>query len=180
MALKRSGGTRRGPVKGSKVQPGQKYLQIGVPDRYTGFITGELSVEDLDDEEVMRGQLRSRNGDFVGRKPNAIPREFMVAIQIEQQKRFQDGLNPLVLDALNTLQYVMQPGYRAQPGDAAKVKAATYIIDRFAGKTPENVQLKAEVSTRFENIANEILIDVDDSDDVDTTTKEDDDELGEI
>lgn len=175
MAALRRGGTRR-----PKLQPGQKSIQVAVPSRYEGFITGDLSVEDLDNEEIMRGQLRNSNGDFGGRRPNAIPREFMVAIQIEQQKRFQDGLNPLVLDALNTLQYVMQPGYRAQPGDAAKVKAATYIIDRFAGKTPENVQLKAEVSTRFENIANEILIDVDDTADADTTTKEDDDELGEI
>jgi len=143
---------------------------------------GTLSVEDLDDEEVMRGQLKARDGTFKGGVPLSIPREFYTAIRIEQQKRFTEGLNPLVLKALDTLAYVMKPDYRAQPGDAAKVKAATYIIDRFAGKTPENVQLKAEVTNKFEDVAADILIDVDEQRSIASsiTKEEEDDDLGDI
>jgi hypothetical protein len=171
MALRRQGGTRRADRQpGPKA--GQKTIQVGVPDRYIAFITGEMTVADLDDEEVMRGQLRNSRGDFAGRKPNAVPREFMNAIMIEQQRRFQGLLGEQITVAMDTLMEVMQKAH-PQPGDAARVKAATYIIDRFAGKTPENVQLKAEVTSKFEDVANDILIDVD-------TKQGEDDELGDI
>jgi hypothetical protein len=171
MALRRQGGTRRAAGRpGLKAE--QKTLQVGVPERYIAFITGEMTVEDLDDEEVMRGQLRNKNGDFSGRKPNAVPREFMNAILIEQQRRFQGMLGEQINVAMDTLMEVMQKAH-PQPGDAARVKAATYIIDRFAGKTPENVSLKAEVTSKFENVAHDILIDVD-------AKQGEDDELGDI
>lgn len=172
--------SRAGRPKQEPDPPKKKRLRPP-PSRYAGFMDGTLSVEDLDDEEIMRGQLKARDGTFKGSAPKSIPREFYTAIRIEQQKRFTEKLHPLVLDALTILQHVMKPDYRAQPGDAAKVKSATYIIDRFAGKTPENVQLKAEVFNKFENVAADILVDVDEERSIESSpTKEEDDDLGDI
>ena len=51
-----------------------------VPSRYDDFLDGKLSVEDLDHEEQIRGQIRNRNGEFGGRPPTVIPRSFHQAV----------------------------------------------------------------------------------------------------
>lgn len=136
--------------------------RASVPDRYMAFVDGDLSVEDLDDEEIMRGQIRNASGGFGGRPPKAIPREFYVAVVAEQHRRFQQQIAPKVEEALATLMQVMNRK-NPVPGDAARVKAATYVIDRFAGRIPETVRVQADVTTRFEqNIDAALVYDLDD------------------
>lgn len=137
-----------------------------VTDRYQDFIESGMSFADLSDEEVWRGQLKDQGGAFRGRPPAALPREFFHGMLQEQHKRFMDGMPALVQQAMKTLQDVMATPM-PQPGDAARVKAATYIIDRFAGKTPETVQMMAHIKTEpdWHDVAEDILVVMEDDHD---------------
>jgi polysaccharide pyruvyl transferase WcaK-like protein len=134
-----------------------------VPDRYEEFMTGKLTVEDLDDEEIARMQLRSADGSFRGRPPGVIPRELATAFKREQQRRFQQFIAEAVPAAQRAVIELVN-SRRLQPGDATRLKAAEAILERFAGKVPDKVEVSAEIST-FESVMGEILVDIEEEDD---------------
>ncbi len=47
-------------------------------------------MEELDDEEILRGQLRDKNGGFSGRPSDYVPRSFHVALVRETIKRMEN------------------------------------------------------------------------------------------
>jgi hypothetical protein len=125
---------------------GTKVGNSPTPERYQAFIRGEIDISDLDDEEVQRMQLRSADGSFRGRPPGVIPREFILALKREQQVRFQAWIDEAVPAAQRAILELVN-SKRLQPGDATRLKAAQEIIDRFAGKVSDNVNISAEVTT---------------------------------
>ena len=129
------------------------------PERYRAFIDGDLTVEDLDDEEIQRMQLRNERGTFQGTPPVSLPREFIMAIRIEQQRRFNHWINTAVPEAQKAIIELMN-SKKLMPGDATRLKAAQEIIERYAGKTPDRIEVKAEI-TNFEASINEIVVDLD-------------------
>jgi hypothetical protein len=129
------------------------------PERYRAFIDGELTVEDLDDEEIQRMQLRSERGTFQGRPPVSLPREFIMAMQVEQQRRFKHWINVAVPEAQKAI-LELTKSRNLSPGDATRLKAAEMIIERFAGKTPDKIEVKAEVSV-FDQTLSDIIVDLD-------------------
>lgn len=145
-------------VPGEDNAPVKRYKKMGtIPDRYMEFVEGKISVTDLDDEEVFRGQIRNKNGDFRGRPSNFVPREFASVIQQEAARRFQAEMQALVPEAIRTVQDVMNKKH-PQPGDGARVTAAFKTIERYAGKTPETVQIQAEISVWEKNAAEIITV----------------------
>lgn len=133
------------------------------PERYRAFMDGTLSVEDLDDEEIARGRLRAKDGTFKGNVPAVLPREFMLAMQREGQKRFQEFVREAVPEAQKAVLELIKSKH-LQPGDATRLKAAEMILERFAGKIVDRVEVKAEISN-WEHVANQILVDVEEDDD---------------
>lgn len=117
-----------------------------IPDRYAAFVKGELTIEDLDEEELMRGQIRGKDGSFRGRPPRLVPREFAQGLAAAQHNHMARRIAGLVDKAFKTLEEVMDKQH-PQPGDAARVKAAQLLIERYLGRVPETVNIKAEVST---------------------------------
>ena len=117
-----------------------------IPTRYEAFMNGELTIDDLDEDEIMRGQLKNAAGNFGGRPPMYIPRKFATALAEKQKELIQAELAGLVLPAMRTLVEVMNKPH-PQPGDNAKVQAAKLILERNLGKVPETLQLKAEIKT---------------------------------
>ena len=130
------------------------------PERYRAFISGELSVEDLDDEEIQRMLLRNERGTFQGRPPISLPREFIRAFQVEQQRRFQNWINTHVEDAQKAIIELVN-SKSLSPGDATRLKAAQEILERYAGKTPDKIEVKAEVSVFEETAAEAVIIEAD-------------------
>ena len=129
------------------------------PERYRAFIDGELTVEDLDDEEIQRMQLRAADGTFRGGRPISLPREFIMAIQVEQQRRFKHWVATAVPEAQKAV-LELTKSRNLTPGDATRLKAAEMILERFAGKTPDKIEVKAEVSV-FDQTLSEIVVDLD-------------------
>lgn len=139
--------SRRRPGKAVAAPPRPKKPTTGViPDRYQAFVDGRLSVADLDDEEVFRGQLKDKNGTFRGKPPRYVPREFAAAVAKEAQKRFQAEMAGKIPEAMDAITRMLKKG-SAQPGDGAIVNAAFKTIERYAGRVPENINMNVAPST---------------------------------
>lgn len=128
------------------------------------LLDGDLKVEDLDDEEIQRMQLRNKNGDFRGRPPVWIPREMANAIQIELRRRFASEMQqmlPLALKAHKTL----LTSSLLMPGDAAKMAAVKETYERTMGKVVQQSEVHAVVENRsFEDFVGDAVIDVEEDD----------------
>jgi hypothetical protein len=124
-----------------------------------GFIT----VEDLDDEEILRGRCKEvanvdHNGDpvayrFPQGKAPALPQDLYEALAAEHKKRMNEKLRQISDRALETMVEVMDDK-TAEPAD--RFKASQYLFERVVGKTPDKVAVtveKAPWEEVFEGIA---------------------------
>lgn len=134
----------------------RKVRNVQINTRYQEFVDGKLTIDDLDEEEIMRGQLRTVAGDFRGRPPAYVPQVFAKAIAERQRQMVYIELGRKVLKALTTLDEVMSRQH-PQPGDNARVAAARLILEYNIGKVPDKVELKAEISTWEKNVGELIV-----------------------
>lgn len=144
---------------------GKKVALRPPPERYRAFIDGEIDIKDLDDEEIARMQLRNSNGQFSGKPPLSIPREMALLIMREGQERHAARMSAKVRAAEAVLDELMSPMHLGGPGDAAKIKAAQFVIERYAGKTPDVVISHVHNEKSYEDVIDGVLVDVEEEDD---------------
>jgi hypothetical protein len=100
--------------------------------------------EDLtlwDDEELIRGQRRDRNGRWSGRPPKVVPTAVHGELVRRRLSKAAELLRESVVDAALLLREVVTDE-DADYGD--RIKAANLIIERVMGKTPESLLVKVE------------------------------------
>lgn len=128
---------------------------IRVTGRYAMLMQGVITVDDLDDEELARGQLRAVDGSFRGRPPKMIPLQLVQEMRREWLSRAEGKLREALMEkGLGTLTELA--------GDtnidaSVRLRAAQMIIERTMGKVPDRVVLAAEdpVETLFRSILND-------------------------
>lgn len=104
--------------------------------RYQKFISGLITVKDLDDEELARGQFRDRNNDFSGNPPKMIPREMHDQFVNELFERADMRLREGLVACVDTMvEVATSPVYEAKD----RLKAAQWVFERVRGKNPEVV-----------------------------------------
>jgi hypothetical protein len=104
--------------------------------RYQLFLAGQLTVEDLDDEELLAMGFRTSHNTIF--KPKNVPRDMVTQFTRAIFDRSLDKLKSSALDAANTLSSIMLD----DSVDAnVRVKAATEILDRTIGKAPLQVSI---------------------------------------
>lgn len=135
-------------------------LDVRVVGRYARMMLppddeDHISVDDLDIEELARGQLKDKNGRFTGRPPRLLPREIVDAMRNEHYKRVNGILESSLPDQVKTM-IEISGNKKADPG--VRLKAAIYVYERFMGKTPEKINITAE--TRVQDIVDDILYEV--------------------
>lgn len=130
-------------------KPRSKKKTLRVSARMQALMDGEISIEDLDDEEIFKGQIRADDGTFRGRKPDVIPRKFYDMATQELMRRWQQRVNSKLDPALKVLEEIMSNP--KLPADA-RYKSAVYLIERAAGKVPEKSEMKLEVAKWEEDI----------------------------
>lgn len=120
--------------------------------RYALLLNGILTIEDLDDEEVARGQLKASDGTFRGRPPKTVPMELVQAMRREWLSRAEAKLRDALMDKGLGVLVELAGNELVDPG--VRLRAATTIIERTMGKVPERIQLAAEdpVETLFRSI----------------------------
>lgn len=115
---------------------------IRVTGRYAMLINGLISVEDLDDEELARGQLKDKNGNFSGRPPKLIPQELVQAMRREWLGRAEAKLREALMDSgIGTLVALAKD---RNVDESVRLRASQTIIDRCMGKVPDKIEFRSE------------------------------------
>lgn len=102
--------------------------------RYKLFLAGQLTVDDLDDEELASCGFRSTNGRIY--RPRNVPRELTQAFQKAIYERANRELRSLTVEAAQTMGEIMK-NKNVEPD--IRLKAALSILERNLGKTPQVV-----------------------------------------
>lgn len=106
--------------------------------RLVQLISGELNVEDLDDEELARGYPKDRNGRFTGRPPRMIPLILHKQIQRVFFARIEEAMRKALPDAVAMLATVAT---NPTSEDRDRLKAIDMLLTRIMGKPPEKIQI---------------------------------------
>jgi hypothetical protein len=127
--------------------------------RFQQLVDGDITVDDLDEEEIMMNRVKDKNGHFTGRPRDLIPRKISDQMRRRWLTLVQEKLNDQTELAVATLQDVMASRMAAAP---ARVRAAEIILERNLGKVPDKVQQTIELKPFEENIEG-LLVDADES-----------------
>lgn len=136
--------------------------RINVNQRIQDLVAGKISVRDLDDDEIYKCRIRNAAGGFSPR-PEYIPGAMVDLILREQQRRFNEWVTESVPEARRAVMDLIKSP-RLQPGDRTRLEAANMILERFAGKIPDRVEVSAEVK-HYERVLEGVLVDVDEIED---------------
>jgi hypothetical protein len=98
------------------------------------LMEGEITVEDLDDEELQHFRGRDKDGEFKGRVPPLPPkiREAIRQKLLQQMQTIVEGFAPRAAAVLESI----AEGGEHEP---SRVKAAELLLQRSAGKVPDKV-----------------------------------------
>lgn len=146
-------------------QPNKRTKRRIETTRLDMLISGELTIEDLDDEEIRKMQLRNKAGDFRGRPPLYVPHEMAMAFRQEHFRRFGREMAELVPDAIRAIREQLNSRHLS-PGDATRLRAAELVLERNFGKVTQNVDQHVVVDKgkSFDDYVGEALIDVEEDD----------------
>lgn len=110
--------------------------------RLAQFLRGELSVSDLDDEEIARGQIRNRSGTWAGTPPRSMPTELVHAMRREFHARAQQKMRDVVFEkGIGTL---AELAGNKVIDEGVRLRAAALLLDRALGKVPDKIEVVAE------------------------------------
>lgn len=114
--------------------------------RYRQFVAGQITVDDLDDEELATCGFRATNGRIY--KPRNIPREMAQAFTKAVYERAQNELKAHTVKAAETVAKIMLDK-NVEPD--IRLKAANTLLDRGLGKAPQTINHSVDV-TGFEQV----------------------------
>ncbi len=108
-------------------------------ERWAAFLAGELSVSDMDDEEIERGRFRSRDGSFKGVPPATVPRDFGQQLSRELLRRTDSRFKAGLFKVQAHLYHLIFNADR----DDVQLKATLAWLERVVGKVPDKVEMSA-------------------------------------
>ena len=125
--------------------------RVRLSSRAQALVSGELSPEDLDDEELMRGQVREDSGRFAHKPPSLIPRQLRDELQRRLLARGDEILKRGYLVSTQLLVEVVQ-----DPNVPVKERtsAAKFIIDKIA---PDKIEVVHRSETPIEQMLREAM-----------------------
>lgn len=143
-------GGRLHPLDKVKKREAYEDSSIESLDRYQQFIAGQISAEDLDDEELATASFRGPNGKLY--RPRNLPRSVVEEFHKAIYSRAEDGLRAGVVIGANTIVEIAS-NRAVEPAD--RIKASQILLDRGLGKAPDRVQIGLEPKG-FEQILDKI------------------------
>lgn len=139
-----------------KVRMGKRWNEITQRVR-AGEFTWDEFCEELDPEELARGQLRDTKGKWTGRPPEFVPKAFHNACMRQIKKRFDDRLMANLEAATDGL---ISLGTNEEVDPATRARILQYLIERVMGKVPDKVVVSH--SDPWEEIVSGIVSEVED------------------
>ena len=129
------------PAEVAEFKRKYRATKVQVTHRAAQFMRGEITVRDLDDEELKRGRFRDSDGKFRGRSASLIPAEFHEEVMRRMLERGTEKIQHDFLSAIETVVDVM----KNSTDDVVRLRAANVVIERYAGKTADKVDLTVAV-----------------------------------
>lgn len=114
-----------------------------------------IGVEDLDTEELARGQLKNKNGTFAGRPPKFLPRQIVDAMRKEHYARINAILEESLSDMVKNMRDIAND---PEQDGSTRLKAAIYVFERFMGKTPDKINIMQQ--STVDDIVDDIMFDI--------------------
>jgi hypothetical protein len=124
--------------------------------KWNAFAAGFIPIEELDDKELHREQLRNKDGNFAGRGVEWVSKTLRRQIGAEIQRRYSMHFQERLRDAQDVYLDIMQDT-TASAGD--RLRAAAYVQERIVGKVPDKVEISAEVRP-WEGLVGDIVNDM--------------------
>jgi hypothetical protein len=122
------------------VQVGKRWGEIITAVKRGDYTWAEF-VENLDEEELARGQLKDKNGRFQGRPPSLVPREFLLASQRELKRRFDELFQR---DVVGMAKSYLELAKNEQLKPETRAKMMQYAMERVFGGIPKDVNIRQE------------------------------------
>lgn len=107
--------------------------------RWQKLLDGQLTVADLDDEEITRMRVKAKDGSFAGTPRRSMPSHLAQGFHREAIKRANDKIRTAAPEAVQAL---LDIGRDPDVKESDRVRALTYIIDRGMGKVPETINVQ--------------------------------------
>ena len=120
-----------------------KRPQAQITERALAFMHGDITVADLDDEELRRGRFRDSNGKFRTGTASKVPRAFHQELVRRLLDRGGEKLRSNFFDAVDVIAEIMND---TENEPAVRLRAADLIMTRVAGKPVDRVEMKVEVA----------------------------------
>lgn len=119
-------------------------------DRWARVLSGQLSVRDLDDEEIRKGRVRNKRG-FEGRAPS-MPSHLQQQFQHEVIRRAK---NKIIKETNSVTKALVDIAMDDDVPVAQRIKVLMYLQDRQLGRAPETVRI--EGASAFDQVTMEAL-----------------------
>lgn len=114
------------------------------------------SLKEWDDEELLRGQKRAKNGKFVGQPPKIIPTEIFHELSKRKLSFAKQQMSYSLEAAVKTLTDILQD-QKADPN--VRLKAVGMIFDRAWGKPKETVEITGDEAPWMKTLRVSIVTD---------------------
>ena len=102
------------------------------------ILDGSMDLTAWSDEELMRGQRRSKRGTWEGRPPRLVPKAIHDELVRRKMSKAHDILRDSIVRAAEVLREILDD----KNADAAvRLKAAGMLLDRGLGKATERVEI---------------------------------------
>lgn len=138
-------------AKEKQREAGRKAGSKPVADRWAMLLSGQLTVKDLDDAEIMKMRVRSKSGTFDG-PARALPSHLAQQFAAEAVRRAKSQIHAATTEVTKELLNI------ARDEDvpvAQRIKVLMYLQDRQLGKAPETVRI--EGASAFDEVTMEAL-----------------------
>lgn len=136
-----SPGMLRKRIAAGETLPENTRASIRVGTMTTRILTGQEDLSVWSDEELVRGQRKSKNGRWQGKKPVVVPK----ALHDELVRRTLSRANELLRENLVAAVEVLMTLINGKDvDDKVRVKAVEMIMDRVMGKEPQKVEMSGE------------------------------------
>ncbi len=134
------GALQRRAELGEDVSEERAYVRLGKTN--TQILVGTTDLAEWDDEELLRGQRKAADGTFVGRPPKLVPKAIHDELVRRTMSSAAEKLRSNLVDATTALTEIATD---AEAADADRLRAISMIMDRVMGKTPDRVEVSAEM-----------------------------------
>jgi hypothetical protein len=122
-------------------------MSVSLGRTSTEVLLGDADYSDWTEEELIRGQRRSRRGKWEGKPPKVVPLQLLH----ELNRRRSGDVQRILIDATKpAAEYLAKVASGKATADQGRIHACTVILNRVYGMAPQHVQIQTVAPSPYE------------------------------